>query len=78
MDSPPFAQGVIVKLSLTRSPEPLLLKHNDLHLDNIGIKAERTSIRTRPKKGKAIPLQACTGPEGSRRYRLPDFKIIDT
>ena len=30
------------------------------------------------KKGKAIPLQAWTGPEGSRRLRLPDFKTIDT
>ena len=29
-------------------------------------------------KGKAIPLQAWTGPEGSRRLRLPDFKKIDT
>jgi hypothetical protein len=26
--------------------------------------------------GKAIPLQALTGPEGSRRLRLPDFKTI--
>jgi hypothetical protein len=29
-------------------------------------------------KGKAIPLQAWTGPEDSRRLRLPDFKTIDT
>jgi hypothetical protein len=29
-------------------------------------------------KGKAIPLQALTGPEGSRRLRLPDFKKIGT
>jgi len=29
-------------------------------------------------KGKAIPLQACTGPEGSRRLRLSDFKTIGT
>jgi hypothetical protein len=28
--------------------------------------------------GKAIPLQALTGPEGSRRLRLPDFKTIGT
>ena len=28
-------------------------------------------------KGKAIPLQAWTDPEGSRRLRLPDFKTID-
>jgi hypothetical protein len=27
-------------------------------------------------KGKAIELQALTGPEGSRRLRLPDFKTI--
>jgi len=29
-------------------------------------------------KGKAIPLQTWTGPEGSRRLRLPDFKTIGT
>jgi len=28
--------------------------------------------------GKAIPLQVWTGPEGSRRLRLPDFKTIGT
>ena len=28
--------------------------------------------------GKAIPLQAWTSPEGSRRMRLPDFKTIGT
>jgi hypothetical protein len=30
------------------------------------------------KNGKAIPLQAWTGPEGSRRLRLPDFKTVGT
>jgi len=29
-------------------------------------------------KGKAVPLQAWTGPEGFRRLRLPDFKTIGT
>jgi hypothetical protein len=29
-------------------------------------------------KGKTIPLQAWTGPKGSRRVRLPDFKTIGT
>jgi len=28
--------------------------------------------------GKAVPLQAWTGPEGSRNFRLPDFKKIGT
>jgi hypothetical protein len=32
----------------------------------------------RYKKGKAIPLQGWTGPEGSWRLRLPYFKIIGT
>ena len=29
-------------------------------------------------KGKALPLQVWTGPEGSRRLKLPDFKTIGT
>jgi hypothetical protein len=29
-------------------------------------------------EGKAIPLQALTDPEGSRRLGLPDFKTIGT
>jgi hypothetical protein len=29
-------------------------------------------------KSKAIPLQDLTGPEGSRRLRIPDFKAIGT
>jgi len=29
-------------------------------------------------KGKATPLQTWTGPESSRRLRLPDFKTIST
>ena len=24
-------------------------------------------------KGKIVPLQACSGPEGSRKLRFPDF-----
>ena len=37
-----------------------------------------TKLRTAKVKGKAIPLQAWTGPEDSRRLRLPDFKTIGT
>ena len=39
--------------------------------------ATRMSV-TMVIKGKAIPLQAWTGPEGFRRLRLPDFKTIGT
>jgi hypothetical protein len=30
------------------------------------------------KKVKTILFQAWTGPEGSRRFRLPDFKAVGT
>jgi hypothetical protein len=36
-----------------------------------GIPAQATFT---PGKGKAIPVQAWTSPEGSRPLRLPDFK----
>jgi len=29
-------------------------------------------------KGNTIPLQIWTGPQGSRRLRLPDFKTFGT
>ena len=29
-------------------------------------------------EGKAIPIHPWTGPEGSRGFRLPDFKTIGT
>jgi len=32
-------------------------------------------VETIKGKGKAIPLQAWMGPDGSRWLRLPDFKI---
>jgi hypothetical protein len=35
-------------------------------------------LRRSKGMGKAIPLHAWTGPEGSRRLRLSDFKTIDT
>ena len=38
----------------------------------------KTSASKGKGKGKAIPLQAWTNPEGSRRLRLPDFKTIGT
>jgi hypothetical protein len=38
----------------------------------------RTKRRNEQVKGKAIPVQARTGPEGSRRLRLPHYKTIGT
>jgi len=39
---------------------------------------ELTEVAIGKGKGKAIPLQACTGPEGSRSLRLSDFKTVGT
>ena len=41
---------------------------------NIPRKATELQIN----KGKAILVQDCTDPEGSRRMRLSDFRTIDT
>jgi hypothetical protein len=37
-----------------------------------------TKLYKLDEEGKAIPLHSWTGPEGSRRLRLPDFKTIGT
>jgi len=36
------------------------------------------AAKSKGKEGTAIPLHAWTGPEGTRRLRLPDFKTIGT
>jgi hypothetical protein len=46
----------------------------DRSLDNADGKGK--GKRTGKGKGKAIPLQVSTGPEGSRRLMLPDFKVV--
>ena len=37
------------------------------------IRSSRRVESIRSKEGKAVPLQAWTGPEGSRKLRFPDF-----
>jgi hypothetical protein len=50
------------------------------HQTRFPLKERKTEhvIKMGKGKGKAIPLQVWTGPEGSRRLRLPDFMTIDT
>jgi hypothetical protein len=38
----------------------------------------RQYLQKKVQKRKVIPLQARTGPEGSTRLRLPDFKTVAT
>jgi hypothetical protein len=49
-----------------------------LHNIPAGSGADTASFLRGKGTGKAIPLQALTGPEGSRRFRLPDFKTFGT
>jgi len=41
-------------------------------------KEEQQKIKIMKSKKKQTPVQSWTGPEGSRRSRLPDFKTIGT
>jgi len=59
------------------------LTRQDANYENINNNAGNNSSNKNNKlkctsKGKAIPLQAWTGPKGSNRLRLPDFKTIGT
>jgi hypothetical protein len=60
------------------SPVPIL--YEALRAPPVGwawsYKEESQPVAKR-KWGKAVPLQAWTGPEGSRKLRLPGFKTID-
>jgi hypothetical protein len=42
------------------------------------INTHYTKFKISKDKDKAIPLHAWTGPNGSNKYRIPDFKIIGT
>ena len=53
-------------------------QHNDLHGKCKKVKALVFHPMKVYKWSKAIPVQAWTGPEGSRSLRLPDFKTVDT
>jgi len=33
-------------------------------------------MHLKKKKGKAVLLQACSGPEGSRKLRFPDYMTM--
>ena len=55
----------------------LLIKYVKEHFTNVQFLVHYIRVKGKGKS-KAIPLQAWTGPEGSSRLRLPDFKAIGT
>ena len=46
---------------------------NEFITESYGKCASSLKIGWKVKKGKAVPLQAWSGPEGSRKLRFPDF-----
>jgi len=54
--------------------------HTNIHTKTREARLMKTPITTVAVKvkGKAIPLQGWTGPEGSNRLRLPVFKTFGT
>ena len=53
-------------------------KHSDLLCPNVKSSHPADYHLLPPSEGKANPVQAWTGPEGSRKLRLPDFMTIGT
>ena len=74
MDLDYCLQKVIIKqklLPIYRKTALPVTKWNKANLQNpIQLKQNRTQLYN---KGKAVPLQAWSGPEGSRKLRIPDF-----
>jgi hypothetical protein len=61
-----------------RNKELPLLKTKDYEKGNLPESETMHYLKGLKGKGKAIPLQAWTGPEASRRLRLPEFKTLGT
>ena len=55
-----------------------VVSQNSIYKKNELLSGVDKSENSYTVKGKAIPLQARTDPEGSRRLRLLDFKTIST
>jgi hypothetical protein len=56
---------VTLKIALIVSKELACIAARDIELDKIGTNYLQ--------KGKAVPLQSWSGPEGSRKLRFPDY-----
>jgi len=62
--------------TLAISPSPPLSLVVRYHHSSIKKTVEISGVSSTSLK--AIPLQACTGPKGSKKLRFPDFKTIGT
>ena len=83
-------QNIIFKNPVIMSQDPLCVHYNELFGEILALLITRQAravwkkntnflyINVGCTSKKAIPLQAWTGPEGSRRLRFPNFKTIGT
>jgi len=55
------------------SGSPSIIYHHCLKTEENERYLRKDSRYTSKGKGKAVPLQAWSGPEGSRKLRFPDF-----
>jgi hypothetical protein len=55
-----------------------MFNYTRINAGGLLIQPPRKPAVSATNKGKSIPLHAWTGPEGSRRLRLPNFKTIGT
>jgi len=67
--------GFIIRILLKESKSPFIY-HIPFYVITVMLEY-KVSCKGKGK-GKAIQLQAWTGPKGSRRLRLPDFRTIGT
>ena len=51
----------------------MVIVQGSLHYSAVNMHAFSTCVLSAYGKGKAAPLQAWSGPEGSRKLRFPDF-----
>jgi hypothetical protein len=67
---------------MTRQKLDMIRKHEECSCINIFIIhmgwVKQALVTLLAIKGEAILLQAWTGPEGSRRLRVPDLKTVGT
>ena len=64
------------RIVLERSDVYSVLQLADLYIQLFLVLTSKQCYNRQHGKFKAISLQAWSGPEGSRRLRLPDFKTV--
>ena len=81
LDHPEYVEGGVAIPGPYRPPLPPTTENSVTHLTfkkslvkaKIKLSKAQILLSKSKGKGKAVPLQAWSGPEGSRKLRFPDF-----